>query len=153
MATSSPIPELTLYVDGNCPICMTEVGQLRARDHARKLAFVDIADPAFDPAPLGVSLEALGTLIHGWTADGDCVIGIDALIAAYTLTGRRWLVAPLRVPALRPAARVLYRTFAQHRMRLSRWLRVRNPGLGASGPSCTDGVCATKMFGEGRRSS
>ncbi|MGC7402318.1 thiol-disulfide oxidoreductase DCC family protein [Pandoraea pneumonica] len=135
---------LTLYVDGNCPICMMEVRQLRARDADEKLAFVDIALPSFDPAPLGVSLAALNAQMHAWTAEGECLIGIDALIAAYTLTGRGWLVAPLRVPALRPAARVLYRTFARNRLRVSRWLRVR------AAPDCVDGACATKTYGDPR---
>ncbi|ODP31663.1 hypothetical protein A9762_06705 [Pandoraea sp. ISTKB] len=127
---------------------MAEVRQLQTRDREGALAFVDIARAEFDPAPLGVSLDALNTLMHGWTAEGECVIGIDALLAAYTLTGRGWLVAPLRVRALRPAARVLYRTFARHRMRVSRWLRVRPSGLSGLPPSCEDGVCGAKMFGE-----
>ncbi len=140
--------ELTLYVDGNCPICMLEMKQLRARDRDGRLAFVDIAEPTFDPAPLGVSLKALNTQMHAWTADGVCLVGIDAILAAYTMTGRGWLVAPLRVPALRPAARALYRAFARNRMRVSRWLRVRNTNANANAPACSDGLCETKMYGE-----
>ncbi|WP_087724929.1 thiol-disulfide oxidoreductase DCC family protein [Pandoraea sp. PE-S2T-3] len=136
---------LTVYFDGNCPICVREIGQLRARDRAKRLAFVDISAPAFDPAPLGVSLSALNAQMHAWDAEGACLIGIDAIFAAYTLTGRGWLVAPLRVPALRSAARVLYRLFARNRLRVSRWLGVR------AAPDCVDGTCATKVYGDPRR--
>lgn len=136
---------LTVYFDGNCPICMREIRQLRARDRAERLAFVDISAPAFDPSPLGVSLSALNAQMHAWNADGECLIGIDAIYAAYTLTGRGWLVAPLRAPALRPAARALYRLFARNRVRVSRWLGVRNES------DCVGGACAAKVYSDPRR--
>lgn len=130
---------LTLYIDGKCPLCVAEMTRLRAWDRHARLAFIDIAQPGFDPAPLGVDLAALNRQLHGWTADGRFVVGIDSIIAAYTLAGKGWVVAPLRVPFMRPAFRALYRTFARNRMRISRWLGVKN------GPVCTDETCTLKM--------
>lgn len=130
---------LTLYIDGKCPLCVAEMAKLRAWDRHARLAFVDIAQPGFDAAPLGVDLAALNRQLHGWTADGRCVVGIDSIIAAYTLAGKRWIVAPLRVPFIRPAFRVLYRAFARNRMSISRRLGVTN------GPPCTNETCALKM--------
>jgi predicted DCC family thiol-disulfide oxidoreductase YuxK len=130
---------LTLYIDGNCPFCVAELTRLRAWDRHGKLAFVDIAAPGFDPAPLGVDLAALNRQLHGWTEEGRCVVGIDSMIAAYTLVGRGWLVAPLRVPVLRPAFRAFYRAFARNRMTISRRLGLKIR------PACTDEKCALKM--------
>ncbi|WGS52775.1 DCC1-like thiol-disulfide oxidoreductase family protein [Paraburkholderia sp. D15] len=131
-------PELTLYIDGNCPLCVAEWNRLREWDRHGRLAFVDIAQPGFDPAPLGVELTELNRQLHGWTASGECVVGIDSMIAAYTLAGRGWVVAPLRIAVLRPAYRAAYRAFARNRMRISAWFGLRRA------PVCTDGVCAAR---------
>ncbi|MFM0636507.1 DUF393 domain-containing protein [Paraburkholderia metrosideri] len=129
---------LTLYIDGKCPLCVAEVKQLRAWDRHGRLAYIDIAQPGFDPAPLGVDLALLNRQLHAWTAEGRCIVGIDSMIAAYTLVGKGWIVAPLRVPVLRPTFRALYRVFARNRMNVSKWIGLEN------GPVCTDEMCALK---------
>ncbi|NIF55091.1 DUF393 domain-containing protein [Burkholderia sp. Ax-1724] len=130
---------LTLYIDGNCPLCVAEAKRLRAWDRHGRLAFVDIAQPDFDPVPLGTDLAALNRQIHAWTADGRCLIGIDTLVAAYAAVGKGWMVAPLRVPMLRPFFRAAYRAFARNRMRLSRWAIV------GTRTECTTQACRFKM--------
>lgn len=127
-------PELTLYYDGNCVICCKEMTRLRGWDGNGRLGFLDIAAPGFSP-PAGVDLRALNTEMHALAADGRLLVGIDSLLAAYTLVGRGWMVAPLRVRVLRPAFSALYRSFARNRYRLTAL-------LGA--PACTDGVCVNK---------
>jgi predicted DCC family thiol-disulfide oxidoreductase YuxK len=126
---------LTLYFDGACPFCVKSMRQLRRWDRAGRLAFVDIAAPGFDPAPLGVDLAALNREVHGLTAEGAVIAGIDTMLAAYTLAGRGWLVWPLRVRLLRPALAGSYRWFARHRYAISRRLGMRMPD------ACSDGVC------------
>ena len=128
-------PALTLYYDGHCAICRDEVARLRRWDKAGRLAYADIAAPDFSSAPAGVDLLALNTEMHVLAADGRLLVGIDSLLAVYTLVGRGWMVAPLRVAALRPLFSALYRSFARNRYRLSAL-------LGA--PACEDGVCANK---------
>jgi predicted DCC family thiol-disulfide oxidoreductase YuxK len=126
---------LTLYFDGLCPFCVKSMRQLMRWDRAGRLAFVDIAAPGFDPAPLGVDMAALNREVHGRTRDGKVVAGIDTMLAAYTLVGRGWLVWPLRVRLLRPALAGGYRWFARHRYAISKRLGMRLP------PACGDGVC------------
>jgi predicted DCC family thiol-disulfide oxidoreductase YuxK len=116
------VPELTLYFDGHCPFCTAEMGRLRKWNKAGRLAFVDISVVDFDPVPLGVDMAALDRELHSRTADGRLLVGIDSMLAAYTLVGRAWLVFPLRVRWLRPLLAWLYRGFARHRYRFSRWL-------------------------------
>jgi predicted DCC family thiol-disulfide oxidoreductase YuxK len=124
--------ELTLYYDGRCGFCRTEMSRLRRWDGAGRLRFTDIAAPDFSPLPVGASMQALNTEMHALSADGRLLVGIDSLLAAYTLVGRGWMVAPLRWRALRPVFSAMYRSFARNRYLISRL-------LGRS--VCADGVC------------
>ncbi|WP_426320899.1 thiol-disulfide oxidoreductase DCC family protein [Pseudoduganella sp. R-43] len=127
---------LTLFFDNACPFCRSEMSRLRRWDRAGRLAFVDIAAPGFDPAPLGASLAAMNTELHGLRADGAMLVGTDAILAAYTLAGRAWLVWPLRVAALRPMLASAYRSFARNRYRISRWLRIDGARPACDGERC-----------------
>lgn len=126
---------LTLFFDGHCPFCASEMARLQQWDRYGALAFVDIASPHFEPASLGVTAADLDREIHSQDGNGKLLIGIDSLLAAYTLVGKRWLVWPLALRPLRPAFAALYRSFARNRYRISAWLGYRQA------PSCADGVC------------
>ncbi|ALX14844.1 thiol-disulfide oxidoreductase [Burkholderia cepacia JBK9] len=136
--------ELVLYFDGRCPLCVAEIRRLGARDARHQLAFVDIARPGFDPAPLGVDLHALNRELHARLPDGRMLTGVDSILAAHALAGRRWLVWLLRVPALRAALAPLYRRFARNRHAVSRWLGYRAEAC------CDDAVCGTGEPAESR---
>ncbi|KQV44806.1 MULTISPECIES: thiol-disulfide oxidoreductase DCC family protein [unclassified Duganella] len=134
---------LTLYFDDACPFCRREMARLRRWDHSGQLEFVDIAAQGFDPAPLGASLAAMNTELHGLRANGTMLVGTDAILEAYTLVGRSCLVWPLRVPALRPLLASAYRSFARNRYRISRWLRI-----GAARPACDGDRCQIYFGGK-----
>ena len=125
---------LTLYYDGQCAFCTREMLRLAGWDHQRRLAFVDIAQPGFDPAPLGLSMADLNREMASRTAHGQVLLGVDSMLAAYPLVGKGYLVWPLRVPGLRQVLAALYRQFARHRYAMSRL-------LGYKMPACADGVC------------
>ena len=108
-------PALTIYYDGKCPFCANGMDQLGAWDKAGKLAFVDIFIDGFDPAHLNASMAQLNLEIYSLTAAGEVLIGVDSLLAAYTLAGQGWRVWPLRVPVLRSVLAYLYRAFARNR--------------------------------------
>jgi len=133
---------LTLFFDSACPLCRGEMARLGRWDRAGRLAFVDMAAPGFDPAPLGVTLAAMNTELHGLRADGSLLVGTDAILAAYTLAGRGWLVWPLRIRPLRPMLAAAYRSLARNRYRVSRWL-----GLGKAHGACDGERCATYFGG------
>jgi len=113
-------PELTLYYDGQCPLCVAEVAFLQSRNATGKLAFVDITQTGFAQADHDISCEAAMAQIHGRTADGHVLVGVPVFAAAYKLAklpviawllSRRWLM-----PVLQPA----YILFAKHRQAISR---------------------------------
>jgi predicted DCC family thiol-disulfide oxidoreductase YuxK len=127
--------QLTLFYDGNCPFCTAEMSRLRKWNETGKLSFVDIAVPGFDPAVLGVEMAALDRELHSQRPNGEVLIGIDSMLAAYTLVGKGFLVFPLRVKAFRPLLQYLYRKFARNRYRMSRLLGYQ------AVPQCDGAVC------------
>lgn len=135
LPVTSPTAQLTLYYDGNCPFCLAEMRRLRGWDKAGHLAFIDIAEPDFNPTPLSVTMAALNLQLHAKTTDGKLTVGIDSMLAAYTLVGKAALVWPLRVRLLRPMLSYLYRQFARNRYRVSAWLGY------APVPRCTANQC------------
>ena len=119
-------PELTLYFDGNCPFCSAEIARLQSWNKARKLAFIDISEPDFNPLILGVDRAALDRELHSQKQNGEILVGIDSMLASYTLVGKGFLVFPLRLKLLRPLLAHLYRKFARNRYRISRLLRYKS---------------------------
>jgi predicted DCC family thiol-disulfide oxidoreductase YuxK len=132
------IPALTIYFDGACAFCRTEVAALRGRDRHGALAFIDIAAPGFAAFPAGTDMAALQAQLHSVTRDGEVLRGLDSMQAAYALVGLGWVVLPLRIRALRPPLEWAYGQFARHRYRISRLL-----GLAPRTPpvQCDDNVC------------
>ncbi len=117
---TTPPPELTLYYDGQCPLCVAEVEFLQSRNTQGQLAFVDITQADFSQADSTISCEAAMAQIHGRTANGQILIGVPVFAVAYKLAklpvlawllSRRWLM-----PVLQPA----YVLFAKHRQAISR---------------------------------
>lgn len=133
-------PALTLYYDGNCPFCAAEMQRLRLWNTQGNLHFIDISMPGFDSAELGTDMAALDAQLHSRTATGQVLIGIDSMLAAYTLVGRGWIVAPLRVKSLRPLLSSLYRGFARNRYRFSALMGYKPV------PRCDGSVCRAHPF-------
>jgi predicted DCC family thiol-disulfide oxidoreductase YuxK len=113
--------ELTLLFDGACPLCLREVETLRRRDQGRgRLAFVDVDDPAYDPARHGgiTYAEAMGRM-HALRADGQVIRDVEVFRQAYGLVGLGWLYAPTRWPLLRPLVDALYGLWARWRLAIT----------------------------------
>ncbi|MCT0206916.1 thiol-disulfide oxidoreductase DCC family protein [Synechococcus sp. CS-1332] len=113
--------ELTLLFDGGCPLCLREVRILRRRDAERGcLAFVNVDDPAYDPARHGgiTYADAMGRM-HALRADGAVIQDVEVFRQAYGLVGLGWLYAPTRWPLLRPMVDALYGLWARWRLAIT----------------------------------
>ena len=113
-------PELTLYYDGQCPLCVAEVEFLQSRNALGQLAFIDITQTGFETSGHNISCEAAMAQLHGRTTDGQVLIGVPVFAMAYKLANlpvlawllsRRWLM-----PLLQPT----YVLFAKHRQAISK---------------------------------
>jgi len=135
MSDPAPTP-LTLYFDGSCPFCRTEMRRIAQWNHARRLDFVDITAAGFAPEPLGVTMAMLDREMLARTSDGRLLWGLDAICAAYLAVGQGWRIAPLRSAPVRRLLTPLYRAFARRRHAMSTLLGYRREP-----ETCADDRC------------
>lgn len=111
-------PQLTVFYDGNCLVCSSEMEHYRRRDRAGRLAFVDIGAAGFDPAAYGRSAADFQARLHVCTPDGRWLLAVDAFLALWdVLPGRGYRLLRRLVGArpVRPLADLGYRFFARYR--------------------------------------
>jgi predicted DCC family thiol-disulfide oxidoreductase YuxK len=111
---------LTLLYDGACPVCNLEMDNLKARNAAALLRFVDISVPQFDATPYGASLHEMNGLIHAQRPDGSLVVGVEVFRLAYGAVGLGHLTAATGWPVLKPLADAAYAVFARNRYGFSK---------------------------------
>ena len=110
----------TILIDGECPLCRQEGRFLAWLDRGRgRLVQVDIAAEGFDASSYGTTMDAVMGHIHGVTADGRVVIGMEVFRRAYAAVGLGWLLGWTRLPVARQIADAAYAFFAKHRLRLT----------------------------------
>jgi len=113
-------PQLTLLFDGGCPLCLREVGFLRKRDLAKKIAFVDIDSPEYVPHHYGnISYRNAMARIHAITADGTILQDVAVFREAYRLIGLGWIYAPTRWPLISPLIDRIYSLWASRRLQIT----------------------------------
>lgn len=112
---------MTLYYDGQCPLCLAEIRFLEQRNHAGLLSFVDVCAPTFSSADVGVSsCQVLLDNMHATLADGTVLVGADVFAAAYARAQLPFMAWLFSRPLLMPIWHLGYRLFARHRGRISR---------------------------------
>ena len=132
--SNAPAFPLTVFYDGACVVCSTEIEQYRRKDHAGRLVLVDISAPGFKPEPYSIDLQAFMYELHAIDQTGTVYTGIEAFRAiwqafpASTLFGILGTV--INLPVINPLARLCYRGFA----RIRGYLPKKSGG-------CGDGSC------------
>ena len=120
----------TVYYDGSCPICRTEIAFMRRRDTGGRVEFADIAaDPTVLPPELPADRAMARFHVRG--ADGTLREGAAGFAAMWAeLPALRPLAWLARVPGVLPVLERLYRAFLRVRPRLQplaeRWERRRS---------------------------
>jgi predicted DCC family thiol-disulfide oxidoreductase YuxK len=113
-------PELTLYYDGQCPLCQAEIHFLQSRNGEGKLDFVDVTEANFAANAHHISCEAAMAQIHGRLANGQVLVGVPVFAQAYQLARLPVLAWILSRPWLQPVLGPAYVLFAKHRHTLSK---------------------------------
>jgi len=129
-ARTRSVEVFEVFHDGACPLCTREMRWLRRLDRDGRILFTDISDPAFDPAPLGLTFEALMARLHGRLPDGRVIEGVEVFRQLYAAVGFRRLAAFTRAPVVSQLMNAGYALFARNRLRLT--------------GRCADGRCAVR---------
>lgn len=127
---ASERPDATVYFDGSCPLCRTEIAHYRGQDTACRLRFVDVSETNATP-PAGVTREAAMARFHVERADGRVVSGATAFATIWALLPRwRWAARLAALPGATIVLELAYRAFLPIRPLVSgavrRLLRVRD---------------------------
>jgi len=119
--------DVEVFFDGECPLCVREIGMLRRLDKKQRILFTDIADKSFDAASIGTDQASLMSRIQGRLADGTWIEGVEVFRRLYTAVGAGPLVAVTRIPGISHAMDAAYTLFAKNRLKLT--------------GRCVDGAC------------
>lgn len=107
--------ELRIFYDGNCPLCSAEMRQLKARDPNNLIALEDLNASDFSERFSHIDKDYANTILHGETAKGEVLLGLDVTCKAWALTGTRAWIQLLRLPVIKTVADWTYLRFAKHR--------------------------------------
>lgn len=102
---------LTVYYDGSCPLCRTEIRHYASQKGAERLCFVDVTDMDGD---LGEDLDRNSALarFHVRRADGTLLSGAAGFTAIWQMLPRwRWAAKLSRIPGVPVLLELAYRAF------------------------------------------
>jgi predicted DCC family thiol-disulfide oxidoreductase YuxK len=107
---------LSVFYDGSCSVCATEIEHYKRKDPEGRLILVDISAADFDPAPQGITRDEFMRQIHVIDRTGRIYRGVDAFWAIWQAFPGSTLLglcgALITLPLLNPLARLCYRAFA-----------------------------------------
>jgi len=117
-------PPVTVYYDGSCPLCASEIGVYRRGPGSEAVQWCDVSRPG--AVPDGVTPEAAMARFHVKSADGRLHDGAAAFIALWLSLPRwRWIGRIASLPPLPWLLERAYRGFLPLRPSLQRWMRGR----------------------------
>ena len=114
--------ELTIFYDGGCPLCVSEMRHLSQLDRGQKICLENIHADDFSQRFPHINQQQADKILHGQLASGEMIYALDVTYQAWSLVGKRHWVAPLRWPLIKQVAHLFYLLFARYRAPISRLL-------------------------------
>ena len=111
---------LTIYYDGECPLCLAEIHFLKSRNKNRLIEFVDVAAAQYDEATHQLSCQLALAAKHGRLADGTLLKGIPVFTEAYRRSDLPMLAWIFSRTWLEPFLSAMYYVFAKYRHSISK---------------------------------
>lgn len=111
---------ITIYFDGSCKLCSSEINNLVARDKHRAILLVDCSPEDFDDRGLPANRETMMNMIHARDAAGEWLRGVDVFIAAYQAANMNFVSRMLAHRWVKPLAARGYPWVVRNRYLLSR---------------------------------
>lgn len=131
---------LTIFFDGACPLCNTEMQSLKKHDRNDIITLVDIHTEGFENLYPNINVENALKILHG-VYQGKLLLGLEVTHRAWTIVGKGFWVAPLNWPIVKTLSHLIYLCIAKYRHPISSFFaKVFN--LKAN--SCNSGACYDK---------
>ena len=111
---------LTIYYDGECPLCLAEIHFLKSQNKNRLIEFVDVAAAQYDEATHQLSCQLALAAMHGRLADGTLLKGIPVFTEAYRRSDLPMLAWIFSRTWLEPFLSSMYYVFAKYRHSISK---------------------------------
>ena len=127
MTTTAHNWTIQVFFDGDCPLCMREIGMLRRLDRKGAILMTDIAVKDFRAADFGQTDASLMAEIHARLPDGTWIKGVEVFRRLYAAVGLGVVSSFLSLPGVDRLADIAYERFAKNRLK---WTG-----------RCTDDVC------------
>lgn len=118
--TSNKSDTLTLFYDGQCPLCKAEILFLESRNTNGLLEFVDVSDQTYSEQTHKISCDAALAQMHGKLASGQILTGVSVFAAAYERVDLNVLAWIFSRNWLLPFLQFGYKIFAKYRHQISR---------------------------------
>jgi predicted DCC family thiol-disulfide oxidoreductase YuxK len=131
---------LTIFFDGNCPLCSLEMDKLKQHNRNDAIKFVNLHQPDFQSHYPNIDVKKAMRILHGYY-HGKILLGLDVTHRAWTLVGKGVFVAPLAFPVFKQIAHICYLLVAKFRQPISHFL-YRHLDLGKN--VCNKGACYEK---------
>ena len=117
-AQVKPFP-LTVYFDGECPICRREIDLMKIFNRQGRLHFIDFSTSSYRQDEHGLSTCDLGRVIHARWANGVIITGVDVFREMWDAIGLGFLARLSRRPTINTLLVKAYHWFAKHRLWLT----------------------------------
>jgi len=119
---TKPSWKIKLLYDGECPLCLKEVGFLSKKDGGRGIVnLVDIADQDYDPQDnAGIDFATAMGRIHAILPDGTVIKNVEVFRRVYEELGIGWMYAITKLPIVGAIADWVYGIWADWRLKLTR---------------------------------
>lgn len=131
------LDKLTIYYDGNCPLCSLEMQKLKRFDDKLLIILVNLQQDNFNTCFPHINVAKALQILHG-EYQGKLLLALDVTHRAWALVGRGALVAPLQFPVIKQVAHASYLLLAKYRYPISHFLHQR---FGIGTQTCDKGTC------------
>tara|TARA_Y100000766_G_C18835772_1_gene570354 strand:+ start:232 stop:630 length:399 start_codon:yes stop_codon:yes gene_type:complete len=112
--------KLTIFFDGDCPLCLREVDFLQSRNQKGYLKFININCSDFDLyINHEITYKKAMERIHALRSDGSLIKDIEVFQEAYELIGLGWVYAPTKLPIINKLVEFLYGLWAKYRLKIT----------------------------------
>jgi predicted DCC family thiol-disulfide oxidoreductase YuxK len=117
-STENIILTLTIYFDGDCPLCLAEIHLLKHHNHQGLLKFVSLQN--LGAADDGIDCVQAMQSIHARLGDTQIITGPDVFFEAYKRTDLRWVNVLFSFALVRFVYAKAYVFFAKYRHQISK---------------------------------